>query len=118
MKSSMPNPIKNLEYTKCYCSNSHRFIKSLGNSIRYTVRRSTVDQEDLKMYWEQGDQQAYYIQVLDFTNHRKKTNRVLVFSCRPLPNILKYTGHIEITETFQQSGKQNSFRYTLTEEVR
>ena len=26
----------------------------------------------------------------DFTNHRKKTNRVVVFSCRPFPNILKY----------------------------
>ena len=26
----------------------------------------------------------------DFTNHRKKTNRAVVFSCRPFPNILKY----------------------------
>ena len=26
----------------------------------------------------------------DFTNHRKKTNRAVVFNCRPFPNILKY----------------------------
>ena len=25
----------------------------------------------------------------DFTNHRKKTNRAVDFSCRPFPNILK-----------------------------
>ena len=29
----------------------------------------------------------------DFTNHRKKTNRALIFSCRPFPNILKYKNH-------------------------
>ena len=26
----------------------------------------------------------------DFTNHRKKANRAVAFSCRPFPNILKY----------------------------
>ena len=29
----------------------------------------------------------------DFTNHKKKTNRTVVFSCRPFPNILKYRDH-------------------------
>ena len=28
-----------------------------------------------------------------FTNHRKKTNRAVVFSCIPFPNILKYRDH-------------------------
>ena len=46
----------------------------------------------------------------DFTNHRKKTNRVVVFSSRPFPNILN-TGTTD--ETFQQSGKQDSFRHLL-----
>ena len=63
-----------------------------------TARRSAVDQEDLKPYWKSekdhislGDQQFYYLQVFkDFTNHRKKTNRAVVFSSRPFPNILKY----------------------------
>ena len=34
-----------------------------------------------------------YIFFKDFTNHRKKTNRALVFSFRPFPNILKYEDH-------------------------
>ena len=46
----------------------------------------------------------------DFTNHRKKTNRVVVFSSGPFPNILN-TGTKD--ETFQQSGKQDSFRHLL-----
>ena len=46
----------------------------------------------------------------DFTNHRKKTNRAVVFSSRPFPNILKYR---TTNETFQQSGKQDSFRHIL-----
>ena len=29
----------------------------------------------------------------DFTNHRKKTNKAVVFSHRPLPNIIKYRDH-------------------------
>ena len=29
----------------------------------------------------------------DFTNQRKKTNRAVVFSCRPFPNIPKYMDH-------------------------
>ena len=30
-----------------------------------------------------------YKYLKDFTNHRKKTNKAIVFSCRPFPNILK-----------------------------
>ena len=29
----------------------------------------------------------------DFTNHKKKTNRVVAFSCRPSSNIFKYRDH-------------------------
>ena len=43
----------------------------------------------------------------DFTNHRKKTNKVVVFSCRPFLKI----GTTD--ETFQKSGKQDSFRHLL-----
>ena len=50
-----------------------------------------------------GDgQQAYYLQVLiDFINHRKKTNRVAVLSSRPLPTFLNTR---TTDQTFQQSG--------------
>ena len=44
-----------------------------------------------------GDQQSYYLETFivfgDFTNHRKKTNRMVIFSSRPFPNILKYWDH-------------------------
>ena len=49
-KTSMPNPIKSLEYIKCYSSGTPRPVKSPSNSIRY--RRSAVDREDLKPYWK------------------------------------------------------------------
>ena len=48
----------------------------------------------------------------DFTNHRKKTNRAVVFSSRPFLSILN-TG--TTNETLQQSGKQDlePFRHIL-----
>ena len=52
-----------------------------------------------------GEQEA-----LDFTNHRKKTNRVVGFSCIPFPNILNTRTAIE---SLQQSGKQDSLRHML-----
>ena len=59
-----------------------------------TLRRSAVDQEDLKPYFKSekkqhsSSQQSYYLKRLfkDFANHRKKTNRAVVFSCRPFMN--------------------------------
>ena len=48
----------------------------------------------------------------DFTNHRKKTNKAVVCSCRPLPNVLKYCKGTT-DEIFQQLGKQNSFMDTF-----
>ena len=46
----------------------------------------------------------------DFTNHRKKTNRVVVFSCRLSPTFFNI-GNTD--DTFQQSGKQDTFRHIL-----
>ena len=41
-----------------------------------------------------GDQQfIIYKFFTNFTNHRKKNKRAVVFSCRPIPNILKYRDH-------------------------
>ena len=39
------------------------------------------------------------------------TSRLVVFSRRPLPEIIKYRNP---DENFQQSGKQDFFRQTLT----
>ena len=41
-----------------------------------------------------GHQQFYYLQVFKYyTEHRKRTNRMVVFSFRPFLNILKYRDH-------------------------
>ena len=73
-------------------------LKTPGILSGTAVRKSAVDREDLTPYWKsekdhisQGDQQSFYLQVFkDFTNHRKRTNRTVVFSYRPFPNVLKY----------------------------
>ena len=46
-----------------------------------------------------------------FTNHRKKINRAVAFNCRPFPSTFLNKG--TTNETFQQSGKQDSFRHIL-----
>ena len=46
----------------------------------------------------------------DFTNHRKKTNRAVVLSCRPFPTFLNAG---TTNDTYQQSGKQKFFRDIL-----
>ena len=79
-------------------------LKALAIPSETTIRRSAVDREDLKPYSKSEKRPK------DFTNHRKKTNRVVVFSSRPFPNILN-TGTTD--ETFLQSGKQFSFRHIL-----
>ena len=113
----MPNSVVSLGYIKCY-SSSTRPVKNSSNSIRHilSVRRSAVDQEDLKPCWKseksnifQGDQQLF----TGFSKTllpRKKTNRAVVFSSRLFPYILKYR---TTNMTFQQSGKQDSFRHIL-----
>ena len=47
----------------------------------------------------------------DFTNHRKKTNRAVVFLAEDLSPTFINTGTTD--ETFQQSGKQDSLRHLL-----
>ena len=71
-------------------------IRALAILLDATARWYAVDWEDLKSYSKSekrlifGDgQQAYYLQVLiDFINHKEKTNRVAVLSSGPLPTLL------------------------------
>ena len=51
-KISMPNSVESLGYIKCYSSSSLIPVESPSNCIRYTVRRSAVDRQDLKPYWK------------------------------------------------------------------
>ena len=108
-ETNMSNPVESFRYIKCYSSSSPRPITILTN---ITVRRSTSDREELKLHWKSEKRPhfsrwttslltnwkkvGYYQQVKflkDFTNHRKKTNRAIVFSRTPFPSILKYRDH-------------------------
>ena len=109
----MSNPVRSLRYMKC-CSSS-----SSSNSIRnncqkicsWPRRPKNILEIRKKENISLGDQQSFYLQVFkDFTNHRKKTNRALVFSCRLFPTFLNIGN---TNETFQKSGKQDSFRHIL-----
>ena len=72
-------------------------LKALVNLSNTTVRRSAVDQENLKSYWKQKKPHTFlylinnpiiYKFFKDCTNHRKM-KRAVIFSSRPFPNILK-----------------------------
>ena len=62
-----------------------------------TFRSSVFYQEDLKPYWKsktatflEGWISLLFASFLkDFVDHRKKTKRTVIFSCRPLDNILE-----------------------------
>ena len=63
-------------------------LKALAILSDTTVRRSAVDREDLKPY-QKSEKKVKFLWVInnpiiykffkDFTNHRKKTNRAVVF---------------------------------------
>ena len=95
-------------------------FKSPSNSIRYNCQKICSQSRRTKTIMEIRKKATFpqmmnnliiYTFFKDFTNHRKKTNWVVVFSCRPFPTFLNTrTTHM----TFQQSRKQDSFRYILT----
>ena len=73
-------------------------LNTLATLSDTTVRRSTIDREDLEPYWKSEKMlhfSRWSISLLFkyFTNNRKKTNRAVVFSCRPFSYILKYRNH-------------------------
>ena len=100
-KIDMSNPVKSLGYTKCYSSSSPGLLIALAIPSDATARRSTVDREDIKPYWKLEKRPPFsrwstillFISFWKTSNHRKKTNRVVVFRCRPFINILKYRDH-------------------------
>ena len=118
-KNSMLNSVESPEYIKCYSSSSTRPVKNLSNSERYdcqkfcswsgrpktilTIRKKVTFLEAIK-------NSIIYEFFKDFPNHRRTTNRAVVFNRTPSPNILN-TGTTD--ETFQLFGKQDSFRYIL-----
>ena len=66
-------------------------LKALAIILNTIVRKAVVDREDLKLYWKSEKRPTVlymtnapiiYKFFKDFTNHRKKSSRVVVFSCR------------------------------------
>ena len=51
-KTSMPNLVKSLECSIATPQVAPDVLKALAILSDTTVRRSVVDQEDLKLYWE------------------------------------------------------------------
>ena len=118
-KTSMPTSVESLGYIKCYSSSSPRPVKSPSNSIRqncqkicgWSWRPKTILQIRKKAtFLYMINNPITYKFVKDFANHRKKTNRAVVFSIELSPTFLN-TGTTD--ETFQQSGKQDTFRHIL-----
>ena len=101
-KTSMPNPLKSMGNIKCHSLSSPRPGKRPSNSIRYNCekisslsrRPKTILEIRKKTTFLQVTNNAIIYNLFkDFTNHRKKTNRAVVFSSRPFSNILKYRDH-------------------------
>ena len=94
-------------------------LKVLAILSGTTVRRSAVDQEDLKPYWKSEKKPHFSMRstILLFTSFSKTlltSERRLTgwwFLAIDLSPTLLSTGTND--ETFQQSGKQNSFRHIL-----
>ena len=116
-QTSRPNPVKNLGCMKCYSSSSLRPVKSPSNSIRHNCNEISSASRNPKTILEIRKKATFLSEInnpiiyrffKDFTEHRKKINRGVVFSCRPFPQFL-YTGISK--EIFQQSGKHESLKY-------
>ena len=77
-------------------------LKVLAVLLDTTIRRSAVDWKDLKPYWK-SEKRLHFSRwptILLFTSFsktllttKKKTNRAVVVSSRPFPNILRYRDH-------------------------
>ena len=98
----MPNAVKSFWYIKCYSSGSPIPVNGASTSIRYNChkicswskRPKTILGIRKKTTFRQKiNNPIIYKFFKDFTNHWKKTNKVVIFSCRPFPNILKYRDH-------------------------
>ena len=98
----MSKAVESIWYIKCNNSSCPRAVKSPINSIRHNCQKICSWQRKPKTILEIRKNghtsqltrnSIIYKSFKDFTNHRKKTNRVVVFSSRPLPIILKYRDH-------------------------
>ena len=116
-KTSIPNSVKSLGYIKGYSSGSLRSIKSPSNPIRYNYQKicsrwrspkTILEIKTMATFLSMWSTSLSFSSFSDFTKHRKKTNKAVVFSTRSCPKILENTG--TTNETFRKSGKQHPSR--------
>ena len=94
---SMPNPVKNTGYIKCYNSSSLGAVKSPSNSMRcncqnicsWSRRPNIILKIRKKATFLSVINKPFTNKFSGFTNHEKRTKSAVVFSCRSLSNILK-----------------------------
>ena len=87
VKANMPNTVKSLGYIKCYSSSSPRPVKSHSTTIRYNCQKIYSWSRRPKTTLEIRNQKATFLLDInnsiiykffkEFSNHRKKTNRVV-----------------------------------------
>ena len=125
-KTSMPNPVKKASDISRVVPD---LLKALATLLDTTVIRSVVDQEDIKPYWKSEkrlhknvtfflisstvlgiNNPIIYKFFKDFTNHKRRLTG-WYFLAADLSSTFLNTG--TTNETFQQSGKQDSFRCLL-----
>ena len=70
-----------------------RTDKDITRSEDRTEKNNKSNVKIIKIIKVKTNNPIIYKLFKDFTNHRKKTNRAVVFSCRPFSNILKYRDH-------------------------
>ena len=122
-KTSMLHPVKRLGYIKCHSSSIPRAIKSPSNAIRYNCLKvcswsrrheSIMEIRKEATFLEVINKPITYNFFKDFTNERKKINRVVFFSRRPLPNILKYRDNRwDLPKIWKTRFLQEEFSYYL-----
>ena len=78
------------------------FVINILTSYHYATKKAT--------FLEVINSLIIYKFIQDFTNHRKKTNKAVVFSSSRSPTFLNTS---TADETFQQPGKQDSLRHLL-----
>ena len=102
VKKTRQNSVKSLRYIKRYSSSCPRTVKSPSISIRRNCQKISSWSRRSKPILEIRKKTTFlkvikipiiYKFFKDFTNHRRKTNRAVVFSSRPFRNITKYRDH-------------------------
>ena len=120
--------LKDLDILSATACISPDLLKALAILLDRTFRRTAVGWDDQIPYWKSDkttileaiNKPVIYKFFKDATDHRKKTNRTVVFSHRPLPIILKpkrdlpTTWKTKFLQTLMEEFGYYVLKFTLT----